>query len=593
MGYWDNIKTSDNNKKTGNYWDNITLSKNQGRSDYIFDLQGEEISQQREADKLNTFESIAKETVKGAVGSIYDVAGGLLLPGATHEDLRNTTLLKDTLNPFSLKTGPLRAAYDISKEAITHPVQTTINAIGGAEKGFSKEVTNIITNLFVPDKDKAATAAKIKETLDYAFNFNNPDSNITQGFEIAGSAIPYILAGGAAGEVGGTIGSRLGGPTGARVGSAVGNVAGFTTVGQASIPTDSTLEARAERATQDLVALGLFELGSRGYQIAKNRIYQGMKAKVVAETPPPKETYFDKIKAPADLNRPLNEANTKTIKEDTLSGKREDLRLSNENVLQQSKDYGAIPKEATPDTLIEVQRATAEDGVIRPGDQITTSTANAEKYQSQREGSKIIKETVPVKDLVKSGGKGDEFIYAPKEARTSTFEEKQAIKDNISRTSQKVADEAIKRGLVEDFPELSEVDTMILKEQTELAREAIAKDKDAAIEAIKSTEIPELRKQSIFKELKSQAIREGDVNTIYELSKTNIGTETGQALKALDDSAEFGPADPVKAAKSIRESRIKEVETKEKIDVKKTIKEQKAKFKGPKNWVEFIDSITC
>lgn len=676
MGYWDNIKTPvTDTKKSSGYWDSVTLPKDQSRANDIFDLQGQGINQIREADKMNSFGSIAKETAKGTVGSLYDIAGGIVLPGATHDELRNPTLLKDTI--FSLPKG----AFDVAKDVVTHPIKSAQGAVGGAARGISDEVTNIITNLFVPDKDKSATAAQIKETLDKYLT--PPESKLTEGFDTAGHAAPYILAGGAAGEVGGTVGGRLAGTTGAKVGGVVGNTTGFLAVGQASMPTDSTLAQRAERATQDLVALGLFAAGSKGFEIAKNRIYEGMKAKVISETPPPKETYFDKIKTPTTPKLNVDPLTTEAKKykssEEFVKAQAklfhggtadlQEIKLGKSNFQKTfymsdnadyAKSYGgsksslneiSLDKNAN---LADMRKPSAElvnqikdiieskptgkmvklqrpDGSILEipevkGGKSSGVYSTTKIIQGIKDGEAMFAELPEVKQALKKLGYDGQITAESKfgsnygvwnkdvvktksqltdiwnkaqsssggiESKISTPAEKQAVKDRISQTSQKVYDEAIKSGLVEDFPELSKVDTMTLKEQTELAREAIAKDRDAAIKAIESTDIPELRKQSIFKELKSQAIREGDVNTIAELMKSNIGTEAGQALKAFDDSLEFGPADPVKAGKSIREARIKDVEAKDKIDVNNVIKEEKAKFKGPKSWEDFIDSITC
>lgn len=566
MSFWDTIKTSDDEKKKGNYWDSIALSKNQQKSDDLFDLQGQGIEDQKTADSLNTKTNLAKETVKGVGNNLYDIAGRIALPGATHDELRDKTTLKDTV------LGLGDSYSNTLKQVITHPIKTAQSVLGGTARGISDEVTGILTNLFVPKKDQQAKSAQIKETLDKYLN--PPEGDISEGFNTAGRAALYIAAGGVLGGLGAGAGGLVGGETGARIGGAVGSASGFVGVGQAAIPTDSTLQQRAEKATQDLVSLGLFELGSKGFEIAKNRIYEGLKAKEIADTPTPKETFFDKITSP-DSSK-----NTTVYSGHPAGAEAPDVTFFTSDKKTAQK-YADITSDVTGKSEVTEKDIAGKK----------LKEVSQKDMQSEVTNPETRKNYDGIKFKVE-GDSGESYALFPEEKGISTLEERQKIRDNISQTSQKIADEATKRDLVKDFPELSKIDTMTLKEQTELAREAIAKDKDAAVKQIESTDIPELRKQSIFKELKKQALDEGDVNMIKELAKSNIGTEAGQALKALDDS-DYYDADPVKAAKDISESRIKEVEKTEKIDVKKTIKEEKAKFKGPRDWSDFIDSITC
>ena len=165
-----------------------------------------------------------------------------------------------------------------------------------------------------------------------------------------------------------------------------------------------------------------------------------------------------------------------------------------------------------------------------------------------------------------------------------------------SETSIKIAKEAKARGLLEDYPELSKVEPITVAEQTLKAREAIKRDRDLAIKQVRSVEVPELYKESLFKELKKQAFDEGDLTTIRTLSKSNIGTEAARGLKMLDEGTKFD-ADPIRAIRNTRNVRIKEVEKTQKIDVEKTIKNEKASFKEPEvdltSWSGFLKSIEC
>lgn len=119
-----------------------------------------------------------------------------------------------------------------------------------------------------------------------------------------------------------------------------------------------------------------------------------------------RQTLVDKAK---EINQ-SDTTNAKIIQE-TLAGKREDFRLDNMKQLERAKNYGSIPKNATPETEIEIWRVGTGD--IKNGDFITTSKKNAQRLLAKRPGAKMYKSTSQVGDLVLSMGKGDEFIFNP------------------------------------------------------------------------------------------------------------------------------------------------------------------------------------
>lgn len=267
--------------------------------------------------KGGTIKTAIDKTIKGGLNSLYDITGGLVLPGSKPEDLRNPQLLKDTAEAIVPET--LRTIGNV----VSHPIKSAQSAVGGAARGISDTVTGIITNLFVPKSEQAATSAEVKNILDKYLGAT-PDNNISQGFQIGGNAAPSILAGGALGELGGGFGSELlgkiGAPTGTlgevsanlakaklgqTLGAGLGGASGFVGVGQASIPTDSTLKDRAEQATKDLVALGLFHIGSKAFDFAKSRIFDGLKTQSTSETPPPPPDDGTKISVESE-SKPQN-----------------------------------------------------------------------------------------------------------------------------------------------------------------------------------------------------------------------------------------------------------------------------------------------
>lgn len=128
-----------------------------------------------------------------------------------------------------------------------------------------------------------------------------------------------------------------------------------------------------------------------------------------------------------------SQINTNRIKEEVLTGKREESRLSNPLELQRAIDYGSIPADKTPEDTVEVFRAS--DGEIKEGDFVTTDENRAKIYLQERPDSFLQKEIVKISDLVSSGGLKNEFVFYPKD-RVTTFikpDEQKAIKELLRR----------------------------------------------------------------------------------------------------------------------------------------------------------------
>jgi hypothetical protein len=248
------------------------------------------------SDKANSFLGLGEQTLKDTGNTLLNDVGGLA--GISPDEIRDPTFLENAAEAVP------SAIAKVATQAVEYPIKTAQDVVGGAARGISDSLTGIITNLFVPKNMQAATSAQVKQTLDKYLGESDPTDPIQQGYEQAGQAAPYIAAGGVGGELAGTAGGLIGGlsdtagdaegaaaseaagPTGAEIGSkiggAVGNIGGFVGLGQATIPTDSTLQERATKATNDLVGLGLFELGSKAFDFAKSHIFQGLKAAATA-----------------------------------------------------------------------------------------------------------------------------------------------------------------------------------------------------------------------------------------------------------------------------------------------------------------------
>lgn len=108
------------------------------------------------------------------------------------------------------------------------------------------------------------------------------------------------------------------------------------------------------------------------------------------------------------------------IRQDALSGKSENQRLTSPDNIKQANIPGLDLANATPETKIELYRAGV--GEIEPGDFIT-SKANAEQnYLPNRPGTELQSKTIALKDLI-FAAKKSEFIYAPEVKKPETIAE--------------------------------------------------------------------------------------------------------------------------------------------------------------------------
>lgn len=122
-------------------------------------------------------------------------------------------------------------------------------------------------------------------------------------------------------------------------------------------------------------------------------------------------------------NIEASQVNANKVREDTLGGLREEFRLTNPIQFKSAVDYNAIPYKASINDEVPIFRVVTKGSgeKINIGDEVTTDIKNARRYLNQRgEGSFLIEDKVPISALVKSQGKGDEFIYSPKPSYTTS-----------------------------------------------------------------------------------------------------------------------------------------------------------------------------
>ncbi len=121
---------------------------------------------------------------------------------------------------------------------------------------------------------------------------------------------------------------------------------------------------------------------------------------------------------------------TSKLKEETLAGNREYLRLDSQDKIDNLGD--GLPKGTTPDSKITFYRVAKDP--IKDGDQVTSSLANAKKYQTLRSGATIQKIEVSPTDLVRNEGLRNEFIYHPKEIPTTVKPDKYVDVEDVLPT---------------------------------------------------------------------------------------------------------------------------------------------------------------
>lgn len=168
----------------------------------------------------------------------------------------------------------------------------------------------------------------------------------------------------------------------------------------------------------------------------------------------------------------------------------------------------------------------------------------------------------------------------------------------FSQTNLKFRERVVEEGLLSEFPELQKIERMSMRENIQRATKLVEENPQQALDIVmeQRPNIVGLRNEFIYKALEEHAIRTGDVNMIQGLLKSNIGTEAGQTLKALDVPA--GEVSVVKSLKQLRTVR-EESFTKQtgktveqaKVEYKKTA--EKVRLPDTAAWKEFLKSIEC
>jgi len=140
-----------------------------------------------------------------------------------------------------------------------------------------------------------------------------------------------------------------------------------------------------------------------------------------------------------------------------------------------------------------------------------------------------------------------------------------------------------------DLPTHSKID---MTEQANSALDFVEKNKDQALKIAKGEDLSpgHILPESVYTALEIKAMKEGDVKTILELSKSTIPTEAGQRLKALDSN---DPNSPVKILRDIQgERQAKAVKERPKVVDQINTEIRKSASKRV-TWEEFIKEVRC
>lgn len=517
------------------------------------------------------------KAVKGGLNSLYDIAGGLILPGSKPEDLRNPQFLKDTAEAIVPET--LRTIGNV----VSHPIKSAQSAVGGATRGISDAVTGIITNLFVPKSEQAATSVEVKNILDKYLG-STPDNNISQGFHVGGEAAPAILAGGALGELGAGFGSkllgRIGAPTGtlgdisanlakAKLGGLLGGLAGgatgFVGIGQASIPTDSTLKDRAEQATKDLVALGLFHVGSKAFDFAKARIFDGLKTQSTSNTPPPGGG--DDGGGSGGIKLPVKSVS-----------KPNQIPISNPE---------------TPAFMIKAPTETFSDAFPKPVNIKPFDYSNVDKSTESSGASKTapIQEVSPETTDVSQGNSSKVKTSKPVDISPTT---------KSSKIGKSVEAKAVENKLTKGFGKTAQYETINLKDQAKRATDLVNDNHEQARSIIRGDEpLPEgLKGTALITAMEEHIKQNPNADTAYELANSPLISGTSEAAQEMRLAAERSPDSATSRLQDIRRAREAKIDNlpKKRSGAIKDLKESTNRVNLPIDdlkWDRFLDTIKC
>ena len=221
----------------------------------------------------NSALGIFKNTVTGLpkaaadVGKyVYSQGVQTLLPGVTPEEAASPTFLAKELAPEVIPS-----AVKLGEDIVKHPIVSAAQVGQGTALGALDSVARMMMNIpgLVPNGEQKGTLEALHNTF-VEHLFPEGQNDIGKGFETAGGTALPILASGAAAEGAAAVGAKA-------LGQFAAGTGGMVTANQLQLPSDSTLQERAQNALDSLVQQGLLTAGTAGYHVAKGMLVEGAK----------------------------------------------------------------------------------------------------------------------------------------------------------------------------------------------------------------------------------------------------------------------------------------------------------------------------
>jgi hypothetical protein len=175
----------------------------------------------------------------------------------------------------------------------------------------------------------------------------------------------------------------------------------------------------------------------------------------------------------------------------------------------------------------------------------------------------------------------------------------------VPKVSQRISDESIEKGLVNEFGDLPEIDKRTFKDEAIKIGKIIDEDPEALVRIALGTEDATkygISPSSAFTAVKNQAIKNNDIDLLRQLATDEKAVPTqskiwGQNIKLLDEQLEDDAFRNIKKVVDARKTKIEkngkkisEMTKQEKVKMKTEIKKVAAKKDV---WANFVESLKC
>lgn len=175
------------------------------------------------------------------------------------------------------------------------------------------------------------------------------------------------------------------------------------------------------------------------------------------------------------------------------------------------------------------------------------------------------------------------------------------VEQVVNSRAEKLMQAAIERQLIDEVGDIPSHSRLNMARLAKESNDFVASSREDTLKVLRGEALPppNVTPQSIYTAAEIRAVKNGDMEMIDALRRSNIPTITGQALKALDST---DMNSPVKIMRDIDRARAAKIQTKSgesvsslKVrEVKEMQKEIATSVKaGRPTWDDFIKEITC